>query len=63
MRKMQEAADEGKIGRILKMITGGRPPFSLDCIRVGEKNVTDAAKLRYWVVSRVADMFVLRAWI
>jgi hypothetical protein len=37
MRKMQEAADEGKIGRILKMITGGRPPFSLDCIRVGEK--------------------------
>ena len=42
MRKMQEAADEGKVGKILKMITGNRPPFSLDCSRVGEKNITDA---------------------
>ena len=56
MRKMQEAADEGKIGRILKMITSKRPAFSLDCIRVGEKNVTDAEE----ITKQVTELF--REW-
>ena len=56
MRKMQEAADEGKVGKILKMITGNRPPFSLDCIRVGEKNITDATEIK----KKVTELF--REW-
>ena len=56
MRKMQEAADEGRVGALLKHIVGSKPPFSLECIRVGTKNITDA----YEITRLVTEWF--REW-
>ena len=57
MRKIQEAADEGKIGAILKEITGDKSPFSLDCIKVGESQVTDKTDITKIITKLFRDWF------
>jgi hypothetical protein len=56
MRKLQEAADEGKIGAILDKITGEKVPFVLDSIKDGEETVNDPKE----VTKRVTKLF--RDW-
>ena len=57
MRKIQEAADEGKIGAILNKITGDKPPFSLDNIKVGEAQVTDKVEITRIITKLFRDWF------
>jgi hypothetical protein len=52
-RKIQEEADKGKIGRILKKIIGDKTDFSLEVIYGTEGNITDADE----VARTVTDLF------
>ncbi len=57
MRKIQEEADEGEIGAILKKITGDKAPFSLDSIKVGETLVNDKSEITKIVTKLFRDWF------
>ena len=46
VRKIQEEADKGKIGRVLKSIMNEGKDFSLEVIHGEERNITDADKLQ-----------------
>jgi hypothetical protein len=56
MRKIQEMADEGKIGNLLKSIVGRREPFTMESIRDGDKLITDP-----YEISRLITK-VFREW-
>ena len=45
MRKIQEAADVGKIGRMLKSIIGGSQDFSLEVLYNKDRNKTDCDEI------------------
>jgi hypothetical protein len=53
MRKIQEAADVGKIGRMLKSIIGGSQDFSLEVLYNKDGNKTDCDE----IASEVNSMF------
>ncbi len=57
MKKLQEAADEGKIGAILKKITGDNPPFSRDSIKDGDKQITDKIEITKVITKLFRDWF------
>jgi len=57
MRKMQEAADEGKIGAILKSIIGKKPPFTLESIRDKGELITDPLEITRRVTKLFRDWF------
>jgi hypothetical protein len=45
MRKIQEAADVGKIGRMIKRIMGGGQDFSLEVLYNKGENMTDCDEI------------------
>jgi hypothetical protein len=53
MRKIQEAADKGKIGRMLKKIIGGSQDFTLEVLYNKDGNTTDCDE----IASEVNRMF------
>jgi hypothetical protein len=57
MKKLQAAADEGKIGAILKKITGDKPPFSLDSIKDGERQIVDKVEIPKVITKLFRDWF------
>jgi hypothetical protein len=57
MRKIQEMADEGKIGALLKSITGKREPFTMESIRDGDRLITDPHEISRLITSVFREWF------
>ena len=57
MRLVQEAADAGRIGGIIKVIVGRSPGFLMESLRKGDEIVTDAHTIAKMITSFFANWF------
>ena len=57
MLRVQEAADAGKIGGIIKHIVGQSPSFLIESLRKGDETITDAHTIAKMITSFFANWF------
>jgi hypothetical protein len=57
MRKIQEMADEGKIGALLKSITGKRESFTMESVRDGDRLITDPHEITRLITNVFREWF------
>ncbi len=57
MCRLQDAADAGRIGGILKAVTGHEPSFLMESLRHGEETITDGSLIHSTITSFYAKWF------
>ncbi len=57
MGLIQEAADAGRIGGVIRCIVGGKTAFTLESIRDGDETITDGEKVAKTITAFFAKWF------